>query len=105
MMAPAPAAMTTSAAALPAISHTSSVAVATAPGAYRPRRMIGFNRRSAGYGRRGARRLRDETVAGAAHRLDHPIHAMSLECEPQSADVYVDRALLDVNVIAPHPVQ
>ena len=50
-------------------------------------------------------RRRDEPVAAAAHGFDHPVRAERLQREAQPADVDVDRALLDVDVIAPHLVE
>ena len=48
---------------------------------------------------------RREPVAAAAHRLDEAVLAERLERLPQAPDVDVDRALLDVHVVAPHVVQ
>src|SRR5215469_15584297 len=49
--------------------------------------------------------LRREPVPRAAHGLNEPIVPEFLECFPQSADVYVDRALLDVDIPAPDAIE
>ena len=58
---------------------------------------------SAAAGRRPA--AADEPVAAAANRFDQSVRAERLERDAQAADVHVDRALLDVDVIAPHQVE
>ena len=54
---------------------------------------------------RSVRSRHREPVAAAAHRLDQRVLADRLERLPQSPDVDVDRALLDVRVVAPHLVE
>ncbi len=46
-----------------------------------------------------------EPVAAAAHRLDEAVLSERLERLAQAPDVDVDRALLDIDVVAPHVVQ
>jgi hypothetical protein len=49
--------------------------------------------------------LWQEAIATATHGLDATFLARGLERQPQSADVHVDRALLDEHLIAPDAIE
>jgi hypothetical protein len=55
---------------------------------------------AAGTQQRSARR--GETVAGAAHGLDHPLAGVRLQRDTKAPNMDVDRAFLDVDLIAPY---
>src|SRR5512135_1111585 len=100
MIAPAPTASTATAAPAPSANAATAVSTATAAGAASPRRTTGL----IGVPRARSARSR-QPVAAAAHGLDQPVVAERLEREAQPADVDVDGALLDVDVITPHVVE
>src|SRR6476646_4705583 len=106
MIAAAPTASTMHAAAPPAMKKSSAASTATPAGTISPCRTIGFNI-ALRHVRRSRRRpcRRNEPVPAAANGFDHPVGAERLERHAQAADVHVDRALLDIDVIAPDQVE
>src|ERR1700734_1512358 len=50
-------------------------------------------------------RSRRKAIAGPAHGLYQPIIAVVVECLAQTPDMHVDRALLDVHIATPDPVE
>src|SRR5918911_297850 len=46
-----------------------------------------------------------QAVAGTAHRVDQAIVSGGMERLAQAPDVHVDRAFLNIDVIAPHLVE
>src|SRR4029079_18351698 len=98
-IAPHPTNNTTRPPAAPTIAQMMAANTATAAGASSAKTSVGVI-----VGPSQSARDR-QTVAAAAHGLDHPVLPERLQRQPQPANVHVDRALLDIHVIAPYLVE
>src|SRR5438477_11907368 len=101
----APTAETPSATAIPHNAPDRIASAAIVAGAASPRSKIAFTMRQSSQFQSETSSRYGETIAAAAHGLDHLMHAVRLERETEPTDMNVDRSLLDINVIAPNLVQ